>query len=339
MRTSTRWTLLILAVVAVIIAALRRPTRRPHPTPRPRRPARIRRDHRCSTAHAENALSLAEPRKRADLPPCPVGADNPGPPALRGVLVECAADGAEIDTARALAGRPVVLNLWAYWCAPCAEELPAMAEYQRRVGSAVTVVTVHQDENEGAGLRRLADLGVRLPTFQDGSRRLAAALRGAECDARDGCAAWGRYRSRNPAARLRRRRRNRRRGRGGVENDVTANGDDERCAAVSAAVPLAPDIGPTWLRPLVDNVAAVRGAYRRRVPAEVLAMITAANDAAAAAGTKRDAAVLVLFSGPARRPGRRRPAARRRPARDGPRVDAAAPRRTGCLPGGCLRPG
>ena len=74
--------------------------------------------------------------------------------------------------------------------------------------------------------------------------------------------------------------------------------DGERCAAVSAAVPLAPDVGPAWLRPLVDNVDAVRGAYRRRVPAEVLAMITAANDTASATGAKRDAAVLVLFSGP-----------------------------------------
>lgn len=67
---------------------------------------------------------------------------------------------------------------------------------------------------------------------------------------------------------------------------------------MSAAFPLAPDVGPAWLRPLVDNVDAVRGAYRRRVPAEVLAMITAANDTASATGTKRDAAVLVLFSGP-----------------------------------------
>jgi hypothetical protein len=52
-----------------------------------------------------------------------------------------------------------------------------MAEYQRRVGSEVMVVTVHQDENETAALLRLAQLGVRLPTLQDGSRRIAAALR------------------------------------------------------------------------------------------------------------------------------------------------------------------
>ena len=77
----------------------------------------------------------------------------------------------------ALAGHRVVLNLWAYWCGPCAVELPAMTEYQRRVGSAVMVVTVHQDENEEAALLRLAELGVRLPTLQDGGRRVAAALR------------------------------------------------------------------------------------------------------------------------------------------------------------------
>jgi hypothetical protein len=52
-----------------------------------------------------------------------------------------------------------------------------MQEYQRRVGDAVTVLTVHQDENETAGLLRLAELGVRLPTVQDGRRLIAAALR------------------------------------------------------------------------------------------------------------------------------------------------------------------
>jgi thiol-disulfide isomerase/thioredoxin len=86
------------------------------------------------------------------------------------------ADGSRVDVARVVGGHPVVLNLWAYWCGPCADELPAMAEYQRRMGPTVTVLTVHQDENETAALTRLAELGVRLPTLQDGRRLIAAAL-------------------------------------------------------------------------------------------------------------------------------------------------------------------
>ena len=132
--------------------------------------ARDRRD-------ADTAEALSGPRAVADLRPCPSPGAGPGPEALRGIALECAGDGATVDVAKTLAGRVVVLNLWAYWCAPCAEELPAMAEYQRRMGSAVTVLTVHQDENETAALLRLAELGVRLPTLQDGRRLIAAALR------------------------------------------------------------------------------------------------------------------------------------------------------------------
>ncbi|MCB0949193.1 MAG: TlpA family protein disulfide reductase [Mycobacterium sp.] len=132
--------------------------------------ARDRRD-------ADTAETLAGPRARADLEPCPGPGSGAGPEPLRPIVLECAGDGSEVDVAKALAGRPAVLNLWAYWCGPCADELPAMAEYQRRVGPEVTVVTVHQDENETAALLRLAELGVRLPTLQDGRRSIAAALR------------------------------------------------------------------------------------------------------------------------------------------------------------------
>ncbi len=173
MSTSTRWTLAVLALVAVLIAALAVQLGRGPDSTAPGSAPQAARAHR----DADTPEALAQLRLRADLRPCPTGADNPGPAALRGVVVECAADGSSVDVARALAGRPVVINLWAYWCAPCTAELPAMADYQQRVGPGVSVVTVHQDENEAAGLLRLADLGVRLPTLQDGQRRIAAALR------------------------------------------------------------------------------------------------------------------------------------------------------------------
>ncbi|OBI75141.1 TlpA disulfide reductase family protein [Mycobacterium sp. E740] len=172
MRTSTRWTVAVLVVLVALGWALwaqldddTAPTGSPSQTS-----ARDRRD-------ADTAEALAAPRARADLLPCPPPGAGPGPEALRGITLECVGNGAPVDVAKALAGRVVVLNLWAYWCAPCAEELPAMAEYQRRMGSAVTVLTVHQDENETAALLRLAELGVRLPTLQDGRRLIAAALR------------------------------------------------------------------------------------------------------------------------------------------------------------------
>lgn len=170
-----RWHIAILAVVAALIVALvaqLRDDSATTSTPATDRPVADR-EHR----DADTPAALAGPRQRANLPPCPGAGAGDGPAALRGVTADCAADGSPVDVARALAGRRVVLNLWAYWCAPCAAELPAMAEYQRRAGSDVMVVTVHQDENETAALLRLAELGVRLATLQDGRRRVAAALR------------------------------------------------------------------------------------------------------------------------------------------------------------------
>ncbi|MEB3022210.1 TlpA family protein disulfide reductase [[Mycobacterium] crassicus] len=169
MHRSTGWTLAVLAVAAALVAGLVIEMRRDTTATAP--------GSQRSSAPVAAGQDLNVLRQRADLPPCRVAPDGAGPPALRDVTVACAADGEPVDVARMLAGRRVVLNLWAYWCRPCRDELPALAEYQRRAGPGVTVVTVHQDDNEAAGLALLAELGVRLPTLQDGRRRVAAALR------------------------------------------------------------------------------------------------------------------------------------------------------------------
>ncbi len=172
MSRTARWTVVVLVILVALGTAFWMELR-DEPAPQAGAGQSTSRDHR----DADTSESLAGPRARADLPPCPGPGKGEGTEALRGITLECAGDGKSVDVARALAGRTVVLNLWAYWCGPCADELPAMAEYQRRVGDDVLVVTVHQDENETAALVRLAELGVRLPTLQDGRRLVAAALK------------------------------------------------------------------------------------------------------------------------------------------------------------------
>ncbi|MGB0972310.1 MAG: TlpA family protein disulfide reductase [Mycobacterium sp.] len=175
MRASARWSIAAAVIVVALGGALWSELGAEKPRSSLAPDAVSARDRRA----ADTVEALAGPRARADLEPCPGPRSNsgPGPELLRGIVLECAGDGSEVDIAEALAGRPTVLNLWAYWCGPCADELPAMAEYQRRVGPSVTVLTVHEDENEAAALLRLAELGVRLPTLQDGRRSIAAALR------------------------------------------------------------------------------------------------------------------------------------------------------------------
>jgi thiol-disulfide isomerase/thioredoxin len=168
MSRSTRWTIAVLIVVVAIVVALLVELRRPASKTPPPNPG--------VAAPLPGRGDLAALRRLAALPPCPSDGSGPGPQDLRGVSVTCLADGASVDPAKVVAGRAVLLNLWAYWCSPCARELPAMAEYQRRVGDGLMVITVHQDNDGAAGLSRLAEWGVRLPTWQDGPRHVAAAL-------------------------------------------------------------------------------------------------------------------------------------------------------------------
>ena len=77
---------------------------------------------------------------------------------------------------------------------------------------------------------------------------------------------------------------------------MTGGGTARRLDRSGGTDLLTPELGPPWLRPLVDNIAEIPDAYKRRLPADVLAMVTASKKLAGNKG--RDAAVLVLFCGP-----------------------------------------
>ncbi|HEY4128919.1 MAG TPA: TlpA disulfide reductase family protein [Gammaproteobacteria bacterium] len=67
-------------------------------------------------------------------------------PALKGTTV----DGKPFDLA-AFKGKVVVLNLWATWCGPCREEMPALDGFAKQYAArGVTVVGLDEDDPEDA---------------------------------------------------------------------------------------------------------------------------------------------------------------------------------------------
>ena len=56
------------------------------------------------------------------------------------------ADGAgKPVTLAAFRGKPLLVNLWATWCAPCVAELPTLDALAKREAGALTVVAISQD--------------------------------------------------------------------------------------------------------------------------------------------------------------------------------------------------
>ncbi|MEP6257212.1 MAG: TlpA disulfide reductase family protein, partial [Marinomonas sp.] len=53
-------------------------------------------------------------------------------------------DGSTLDLA-SLKGEPVLVNLWATWCAPCVLEMPMLDNLADELGGDVRVLTVSQD--------------------------------------------------------------------------------------------------------------------------------------------------------------------------------------------------
>lgn len=60
------------------------------------------------------------------------------------------------------AGKPVLVNLWATWCAPCRHEMPSLARLQRRLGDKIAIVAISQDLGGSKAVAPfIADIGLK----------------------------------------------------------------------------------------------------------------------------------------------------------------------------------
>lgn len=116
--------------------------------------------HPAGDTHAPTTQAIA-PR-----PDCPLRT-------VRGVELECL--GGEKGDAEDVDKQKTLINVWAWWCEPCREELPMIQEFADTHPD-WTVVLVHADANPAKGAAMLTDMGITLPSYSDTDGTFAGAL-------------------------------------------------------------------------------------------------------------------------------------------------------------------
>jgi cytochrome c biogenesis protein CcmG, thiol:disulfide interchange protein DsbE len=80
--------------------------------------------------------------------------------------------GATFDAAAAR-GRPLVVNFWASWCAPCRDEMPVLEASWREHRDEVLFVGVNTQETSESGAQALLnEFGLSYPNGRDESNRV-----------------------------------------------------------------------------------------------------------------------------------------------------------------------
>ncbi|MGJ7909284.1 TlpA family protein disulfide reductase [Actinopolyspora sp. H202] len=160
-----RWTLIVLTVATLAVVALWPRDRNP---PQPESPP--------PTGTNRTTGDLTALRADVKLPGCEPTEGGEPPSRLRGATGSCMGDGSRADLGGMTASGTTLINVWASWCAPCREELPALRDYAERQDE-VRVVGVQVRSTPESGLRLLRELDVRLPMIHDTRGELSRVLR------------------------------------------------------------------------------------------------------------------------------------------------------------------
>ncbi len=75
-----------------------------------------------------------------------------------------------------LRGQPVVVNLWASWCAPCRTEMPLLQDAADTYSGEAVILGVASNDDPGDARRFVDKLGLTYPNVFDESGEIRAAL-------------------------------------------------------------------------------------------------------------------------------------------------------------------
>ncbi len=74
-----------------------------------------------------------------------------------------------------LAGKVVLVNFWASWCAPCRKEMPKLEQlHQKYKDLGVTILAINIDENPELSKKVLKDIPVSFPILYDPENNVSA---------------------------------------------------------------------------------------------------------------------------------------------------------------------
>lgn len=124
-------------------------------------------------ADARSALTAAEAESVLDDAPGALGALYED----ANELVGGGADGFRRQLA-ALRGRPVVVNKWASWCAPCRAEFPHFQRQAAERGHEIAFIGVNSLDHAGDAREFLDRFPLPYPSFEDGEGEVAQVFRG-----------------------------------------------------------------------------------------------------------------------------------------------------------------
>lgn len=149
---------LALLSVSLVLLVATGCTAKPEPTP-PTAPG----------AAASRPSPFEECTALTDGPTAPTGDAAPVGDLLPELSLPCFTGGAPVAL-RDVAG-PAVINIWASWCPPCREELPALQRLSQRSAGQLRVIGVNTRDSREAAQSIGEDFGVRFPTLFDQGRR------------------------------------------------------------------------------------------------------------------------------------------------------------------------